>query len=129
MTPPYASFFAGVWERKVADIKKVLYNTLATDNSRPPPGSDISCSSLSREEFNTLIQKLDTIVNCTPYGEISVDPNDPVLFSLQHLLTLRESIVPNTDKVSREDAGDYGQIRWSRVRYLSDQFWTRWKPD
>ena len=42
---------------------------------------------------------------------------------------LRESIVPNIDKVFREDAGSYGQMRWRRVRFLSEQFWARWKSD
>ena len=127
--PPYASHFVGVWERKVADVKKVLYNTLATDYSRPPPCSDISGSSLSREEFNILLQESATIVNSTPYQKISEDPNDPVPLSPQHLLTLRESVVPNIERVIRQDAISYGQMRWRRVRYLSDEFWTRWKSD
>ena len=72
---------------------------------------------------------MTTIINSNPYGEISEDPNDPIPLSPQHLSTLRESIVPNIDNVSREDVSSYGQMRWRRVRYLSEQFWTRWKSD
>ena len=81
MTPPYASLFAEVWEMKVADVKKVLYNTLAIVYSRPPPGSVISGSSLSRVDFSTLVQESAIVVNNSLYGEISEDPNDPILFS------------------------------------------------
>ena len=70
-----------------------------------------------------------TIVNSTHYWEISEDPNNPISLSPQHLLTLRESVVPNVEKVSRDDSSCYGQMRWRRVRYLSDQFRARWKSD
>ena len=63
-----------------------------------------------------------TIVKSAPFGEISEGLHDPILLSPQNLPTLRESVVPNVEKVSREDASSYGQMSWRRVRYLSEQF-------
>ena len=79
--PPHASHFAGVWERKVVAIKSVLDISLKQLGPR----------TLSREEFSTFIQEAASIVNHTPLGEVSADPNDPVPISPMSLLTLREN--------------------------------------
>ena len=119
--PPRASHFAGVWERKVGAIKSVLNNTIAIAGSR----------TLSREEFSTFLLEAVSIVNGTPLGVISSDPNDPFPVSPSNLLTLRDhhevSDLPpgGTDR----DLLSYGKLRWKRVRYLAEEFWTRWKND
>ena len=73
--------------------------------------------------------KTATFVNSTTYGGLSLVPNDPIPLSPQHLLTFRETVIPKIDKVFRENVSGYGQMRWRRMRYLSEQFWTRWKSD
>ena len=110
-TPPYASHFAGVWERKVAEVKKAIYSTLICNYPRPLPGTTSGGPFLSREEFSTLLQEAATIVNSTPYGEISEDPNEPIPLSPQHLLTLRDSVTPDLEKVSDDDLSSYGKLR------------------
>ena len=83
---------------------------------------------LSREEFTNFIQEVASIVNHTPLGEVSADPNDPVPISPMSLLTLREnqSLVQRFDEV---DILAYGKCWWRRVQYLVDQFWLAWKRD
>ena len=118
--PPHASHFAGVWERKVGSIKNILDVSLSLLGSRR----------LGREELWTLLQEAAAIVNKTPLGDISADPNDPYPVSPAALLTLRGS--GSTDPPSFFPEGDllsYGKRRWKRVQYLADQFWVRWKRD
>ena len=119
MTPPYASHFAGVWERKVSAVKSVLYNVIAMNPS----------VHFSREEFGTWLQEAASIVNSTPYAEVSEDPNDPLPISPQNLLTLRESNDSNLEKVDPGDVHAYGRLRWKRVQVLADEFWRKWKAD
>ena len=119
MPPPYASHFAGVWERKVASVKHVMRSTLAT----------MANANFSREELSTWIQEAACIVNSTPLGEISDDPNDPLPVSPSNLLTLREDVVPNIENFSTEDIAAYGKRRWRRVQSLAEEFWKRWQDD
>ena len=69
------------------------------------------------------------IVNGTPYGEISEDPNEPIPLSPQHLLTMRDSVTPDLEKVFDDDLSSYGKLRWRKVRLLADKFWSHWKYD
>ena len=117
--PPHASHFAGVWERKVGAIKNVLDIALSTLGSRV----------LSREEFATFIQEAASIVNHTPLGEVSSDPNDPMVVSPMSLLTLRDNSSCQPLAFEEKDLVQFGKHRWRRVQYLADQFWLSWKRD
>ena len=66
-TPPGASHFGGVWQRKVGAIKSVLAAALHQLGPR----------SLSCDELHTLLQEAACIVNDTPLYEVTADPNDP----------------------------------------------------
>ena len=122
--PPAASHFAGVWERKVGSVKRVLTAALLQTGSR----------TLSKEEFDTLIQETARIVNLTPLFETSSDPNDPLPVCPDALLTLRQEsssyTTPSDLKTySKDDLLAYGKSRWRRIQYLADQFWVSWKRD
>ena len=117
--PPHASHFGGVWERKVGSIKRVFNASLALLGNRV----------LSREEFHTLIQEAARVVNNTPLGEISSDPNDPFPIYLAALLTLKDEPGMEREQFSEQELLSYGKKRWRRIQYLADQFWIRWKRD
>ena len=117
--PPHASHFGGVWERKVGSIKRVFNASLALLGNR----------FLSREEFHTLIQEAARVVNNTPLGEISSDPNDPLPVCPAALLTLRDEPGVEREQFAEQDLLSYGRRRWRRIQYLADQFWIRWKRD
>ena len=119
LVPPYASHFAGVWERKVGSVKNVL--NVAISQSKQ--------TFLSRDEFHTLLQEAGSIVNNTPFAEISCDPTEPLPVSPANLLTHREGTPANEESYSPEDLLHYGKKRWRRCQYLADQFWVRWKRD
>ena len=116
--PPYASHFAGVWERKVGAIKSVLSSSI----------QQAGLYSLSRDEFYTLIQEAANIVNRTPLCEVSSDPNDPFPVSPSTLLIMRDEPSDSPPELfSEKDILQYGKLRWRRVQFLADQFWIRWK--
>ena len=117
--PPHASHFAGVWERKVGSIKVVLNMALGR----------LGSALLSREEFTTLLWEAASIVNHTPLGDVSADPNDPIPVSPMSLLTLREGVQNDAQIFSDKDLLEYGRHRWRRVQFLADQFWICWKRD
>lgn len=120
LIPPSASHFAGVWERKIGSIKRVLSGALQQLGTR----------SLSRDEFHTLLQESASIVNNTPLWEISSDPNDPFPLSPANIITLRDSPnPPPPETFTPDDLLQYGKSRWRRVQYLSNQFWVRWRRD
>ena len=118
--PPQASHCGGVFERKVASVKKVLEGSLLLLGPR----------SLSRDELATMLQEAASIVNNTPLWELSSSPDDPSPLTPAALLTLKESPHPVSSEVFTEkDLYSYGKSRWRRVQYISDQFWVRWRRD
>ena len=117
--PPRASHAGGVWERKVGSVKNSLNYAIDQLGSR----------TLTRDEFDTLLQEAAAIVNQTPLCEISSDPNDPFPVSPYSLLTLRDEPATSPLEFTPKDLLSYGKARWRRVQYLADQFWCRWKRD
>ena len=117
--PPHASHFAGVWERKVGSIKRVLNTSFL----------QLGNLALSREEFSTLLQEAAQIVNNTPLGPISSSANDPFPPTPATLLNLRDDTDRERESFDETDLLSYGRKRWRRVQYLADQFWIRWRRD
>ena len=118
--PPGASHYAGVWERKIGALKQIFDSVLKLLSNRV----------LSREEFCTWLQEAAAVVNSTPLGEASADPNDPFPVSPSSLLNLRETqrcALPQD--FTSDDLSQYGARRWRRVQFLAEEFWIRWKRD
>ena len=112
MTFPYASQFAGVWERKVSSVKQVLYATLAMDHPhRLGQAINRDRTWLSREKLSTLLQGATAIVTGSPQCSISGYLNDPISLSPQHLLTLRDNSVQPLDPTQSSDEHAYGRHR------------------
>ena len=119
LLPPKASHMAGVWERKIGSVKKVLNASMHLLKNRL----------LSRDEFSTLLQEAASIVNHTPLSEVPCDPTEPYPVSPSLLMNLRESPSTTYENFNEKDLLSYGQKRWRRVQYLSDQFFLRWKRE
>ena len=117
--PPKASHMAGVWERKIGAVKKVLNASMCLLKTRL----------LSRDEFSTLLQEAGSIVNHTPLSEVPCDPTEPFPVSPALLINLRESPSSFKEEFSEKDLLAYGQKRWRRVQFLSEQFFVRWKRE
>ena len=90
----------------------------------------MGCKGFSHDEFITILAECSQIVNNTPLWYISSHPDDPAPLSPAMLLTLRS--VPNPpliEEYSEKDLMAYGQRRYRRSQYVSQQFWNRWKNE
>ena len=120
LNPPHCSHQGGSWERKIGSVRRVLEATVVLTNNR----------FLSRDEFTTFLAESASIVNNTPLWATSTSPDDPTPLTPHMLLTMRTPNSPTyLDSFSDEDMLAYGQRRYRRVQYLSDQFWARWKTE
>ena len=116
LNPPFGSHMAGVWERKVGSVKKVLTAALQMYTHH----------NLSGDEFSTLVKEAEAIVNSTPLAEIESSPDEPYPVSPAMLLNQREFPVSN-QTFTEKDLMAYGKRRWRRVQVLADVFWDMWK--
>ena len=80
ISPPTASHFGGVWERKIGQIRQVLQGFILTSDRR----------TLSSEELMTFLQKAARIVNSTPLWESPDNSNDAMPITPYHLITQRD---------------------------------------
>ena len=114
--PPRASHMAGVWERKVGSVKKVLNAAMQLNPHHK----------LTAEEFLTFVKESEAIVNSTQLSDALSNPDEPHPISPAMLLNLRDHPTV-TEKFSTEDLMSYGKRRWKRVQFLADRFWQLWK--
>ena len=120
LNAPHASHHGGAWERKIGSVRRVFEASLALVSNR--------C--LSRDEFTTFMAEAAAIVNNTPLWSNPNHPNDPVPLSPAMLLTLRDFPNPAPrESFSEKDLASYGERRYRRIQYLSDQFWGRWRAE
>ena len=120
LNPPHCSHHGGSWERKIGSVRRVLEATVVLTNNR----------FLSRDEFTTFLSESASIVNNTPLWATSTSPDDPTPITPNMLLTMRSPGPPTyLDSFSEDDMLAYGQRRYRRVLYLSDQFWLRWRTE
>ena len=116
LTPPRASHMAGVWERKVGAVKKVLSAALQLSPH----------ANLIWDEFITLVKEAEAIVNSTPLAESVVSPDEPHPISPSMLLNQRE-YPALTQSFTEQELMANGRRRWKRVQVLADRFWDLWK--
>ena len=78
---------------------------------------------LTDDSLNTLLCKVESILNNRPLTVVSTDPNDLEPLTPNHLLILS----PATSLPGEFNEGDmYCRHRWRQVQYLADVFWKRW---
>ena len=117
MTPPKGSHHGSAWERKIGSVRRVMEGSLLLLNNR----------TLSRDEFTTILAETTSIVNNTPLWTVSNDPNDPTPLTPAMLLNHPSTLM--CDRYTEKDLLSYGQRQYRRVKYLSSQFWKRWREE
>ena len=112
-TTPTASHSAGVWERVIRSVRRVL---LAITSS----------SSMTDEMLSTVFCQVENIVNSRPITKLSMDINDPSPLTPNHLLLLRSSVLPAWNDYQPADTL---RRKWKHVQCVSTAFWKRWLRD
>ncbi|KAK9879018.1 hypothetical protein WA026_003831 [Henosepilachna vigintioctopunctata] len=112
--PPSSPHMGGIWEANIKSAKSHIIRV-------------IGCQILTYEELNTLVARVEAVLNSRPLCPISTDPNDLSALTPGHFLTL-EPLVTLPDP-------DYTNInlnrlsRWQLIVKLHRDFWNRWSRE
>lgn len=112
--PPRSPHFGGLWEAAVKSLKSHLYKTLGN-------------ASLTFEELNTVLVRIEAILNSRPLTPLSTDPSDMSVLTPGHFL-IGDSLraLPDRDETATPPSN---LSRWRRVTQLSQHLWSRWSRD
>ena len=109
---PTASHAAGVWERMVRTVRRVLCATLSP-----------RCS-LSDDVLQTAMINAENIVNSRPIAKLSDDVRDDAPITPNHLLMSQENAsFPWGSFLT----ADLYRKSWRQAQVIIDQFWDKWK--
>jgi len=103
-----------LWEAAVKSLKTHLYKTLGN-------------ASLTFEELNTVLVRIEAILNSRPLTPLSTDPSDMSVLTPGHFL-IGDSLraLPDRDETATQLSS---LSRWRRVTQLSQHLWSRWSRD
>ncbi|XP_067620476.1 uncharacterized protein [Eurosta solidaginis] len=110
--PPYAPHMGGLWEAAVRSFK--IHLTKVAGNQK-----------FTFEEFNTLLIRIEAVLNSRPLSPMSQDPDDLKALTPGHfirgapLLSIPE---PNCENLSLVN-------KWQKLKVLHHQFSKRWKTE
>uniref|UniRef100_A0A6M2DYB5 Putative bel-1 bm-i n=1 Tax=Xenopsylla cheopis TaxID=163159 RepID=A0A6M2DYB5_XENCH len=111
LNPPVAPHFGGIWEANIKSVKKHLFKV-------------IGIQILSYEEFNTVLNQIEALLNSRPLSWLSNDPSDPLPLTPAHFL-MQE---PLSDLPV-----DYENLNLTKRKQLLDQivasYWKRWSGE
>jgi len=112
--PPRSPHFGGLWEAAVKSFKSHLYKSLGN-------------ATLTYEELNTLLVRIEAILNSRPLTALSSDPSDMSALTPGHFL-IGESLLalPERDETT---TSSNNLSRWKRVSQMAQHFWSRWSRD
>jgi len=112
--PPRSPHFGGLWEASVKSIKTHLYRVLGE-------------SHLTYEELNTILIKIEAVLNSRPLTPLSSDPMDATPLTPAHFLIGEPTCsVPEPDLSA---VPDNHLKRWQRVTRLTQCLWKRWNDE
>ena len=87
-------------------------------------------TTLTRDEFATLLQEAAAVVNSTPLYKTPEGADEPLAISPSMILNLKTKFPsPPPESLSLKDLLAYGKRRWRRVQFLADCFWQRWRDN
>lgn len=104
----------GLWEAMVKLFKRFLYRA-------------INPSLLTLQEFETLIIKIEAILNSRPIYDPSSDPNDLEPLTPGHFLIGRPLTSPPDPDLSQIQVNRLSN--WQHVQFLKQQFWKQWQNE
>lgn len=112
--PPHAPHQGGLWEAAVKSIKHHLRRTI---------GNHI----LILEEFQTLVYRVEAILNSRPISPLSVDPNDLQPLTPGHFLIGRPLVsLPEFPMILEQIPI---RRRWKLVEAMVQEIWNLWQRD
>ncbi|XP_036346384.1 uncharacterized protein LOC118755659 [Rhagoletis pomonella] len=110
--PPYAPHMGGLWEAAVKSFKIHFTKVAGTHK-------------FTYEEFNTLLVRIEAVLNSRPLSPMSQDPDDLQALTPGHFLRgapLLSIPEPNSENPSLIN-------KWQKLRVLHHQFSKRWKSE
>lgn len=113
-TPPYSPNFGGLWEAAVKQMKHHLKRTMKNIH-------------LTYEEFLTLLNQIEAILNSRPLYAMSTDPTDFEPLTPSHFLIHRNiTSIPHPDI----SAIPFNRLtRYKHIQQLYQRFWKRFSSE
>lgn len=112
--PPSAPHFGGKWEAGVKSVKFHLRRVVGD-------------TSLTYEEFNTLLTQIEAVLNSRPLSPLTEDPDDLDVLTPSHfLMGCQSAIIPEP---SMTHIPTSRLSRWQLLRQLLSNFWTKWSKE
>ena len=109
-TIPTASHSAGVWERIIQSVRRVLLAVM-------PP-----CT-ITDEILSTVFCQVENLVNTRPLTKLSVDIEDERPLTPNHLLLMHSNVLPVWNNFTPSEVL---RRKWKLVQNVSKGFWNRW---
>lgn len=112
--PPSAPHFGGLWEAAVKSMKRLLIRVIGSHT-------------LTYEEFNTILCRVEAVMNSRPLTSMSQDPNDLECLTPGHFLIGQPLLaIPDVDAI---DATSGLLSRWKLLHQCHRAFWKRWSSE
>jgi len=112
--PPASPHFGGLWE---ASVKSVKYHTKRV----------IGSHTLTCEEMNTLLCKIEACLNSRPLGQFSDNYDDYSALTPGHfLIGTALYTIPNSSLLEQKETR---LTRWQLLNQMRDGFWKAWSND
>lgn len=112
--PAGSQHFGGLWEAGVKSFKHHLQRILNN-------------STLTYEEFYTLLTEIEASLNSRPLGPLSSDPTDLDVLTPGHFLTggpINAVLEPSLLNISENRLN-----RWQHLEKLNQDFWQSWSTE
>lgn len=112
--PPYAPHFGGLWE---AGVKSVKYHLKRVLNK----------TTLTFEEFCTVLSQIEAVLNSRPLTPLSSDPNDFLALTPSHFLIGRSLTGIPEPKITHIPENKLTTFQY--LQQLQQHFWSRWTKE
>jgi Family of unknown function (DUF5641) len=109
--PPAAPHHGGLWEAAIKNTKFFLRRVMGT-------------SVLDFEEFTTLLNQIESILNSRPLTQLTADPEDLEALTPGHFLIGRP--LTSAPEPSLEHIKMNKLSRWQLIQKMTQSFWKRW---
>ena len=110
--PPRAPHFGGLWEAAIKSMKRHMRRV-------------IGLHQLTYEEFATVVNKIEAVLNSRPLIPLSSDPNDPTALTPAHFL-IGDSMLSLPDGTSDQVSIS---SKYKLIQKMNRDFWTSWRRD
>uniref|UniRef100_A0A2S2PC00 Uncharacterized protein n=1 Tax=Schizaphis graminum TaxID=13262 RepID=A0A2S2PC00_SCHGA len=112
--PPSAPHFGGIWEAAVKSMKRLLVRV-------------VGVHTLTYEELNTVICRIESVLNSRPLTPLSSDPGDLESLTPGHFLIGQPLLcVPEPNVL---DTSGRLTSRWKLLHQCHQAFWKRWSSE